>query len=106
MKYVLKHNNKIMNSKSGLKALLLHGILQVFCVCPQGCYLVSISGEHMSVNKWAQANLFKNILLTSIKYYLTHKTEYVMTWKDILPHVMDEWYFWMINQMDELSNEH
>jgi hypothetical protein len=43
-------------------------------------------------------------LLTSMKYYLTHGTEYLVMWKNILPHVMDELYSWMkkgmINQMN------
>jgi hypothetical protein len=35
--------------------------------------------------------------------------EYLVTWRNILARVMDELFLmkkWMINKMDELSNEH
>jgi hypothetical protein len=60
----------------------------------QGCYFVIV---WMSMNKWTQENLFRNILLTSVEYYLTHKTKYLVTWKNILPCVMDELFSWMKN---------
>jgi hypothetical protein len=40
-------------------------------------------------------NLFKDILLTSMEYYLTDGTKYLVTWKNILSRVMDEQYSWM-----------
>ncbi len=65
---------------------------------------------------WAreQVNMkesFKNYLLTTTKYYLTHRMEYLVMWKNILPHVINEWFSWMkkmndINKMDAISNEH
>ncbi len=39
-----------------------------------------------------------------MKYYLTHGTKYMVMRKNILPHVMDELYFWM-KKMDDKSNE-
>jgi hypothetical protein len=57
------------------------------------CERVNVNDEHVNVNKWAQWNLFKNILLSSTKYYLTHKMEYLVTWRNILPNVMDEQFF-------------
>jgi hypothetical protein len=35
MENVLKHNNKIMISKGELNAIILHGILYIFYVCPK-----------------------------------------------------------------------
>ncbi len=32
--------------------------------------------------------------------FLTHGMEYLVTWQDILPHVIDEQHSWMINKMD------
>jgi hypothetical protein len=69
---------------------------------------VNMSGEHMNMNKWAQGNLFRNILLTSTKYYLTHMIEYLWHGR-ILCHVswMNDFLGWkrMINKMDENFNE-
>jgi hypothetical protein len=60
---------------------------------------------NVSVNKWSQHNLFRKLT----EYYLTHRTKYLVTWRNILPPIMDEHFFWMkkcmINKMDELSNE-
>jgi hypothetical protein len=33
------------------------------------CERMSMSGEHVNVNKWTWTNLFWNILLTSTKYF-------------------------------------
>jgi hypothetical protein len=60
--------------------------------CPR---MLSCERVSMNMNKWTQWNLFKNIFLTSTKYYLTHKTKYLVTWRSILPHVMDEQFSWM-----------
>jgi hypothetical protein len=44
-----------------------------------------------------------------MEYYLTHRMEYLVTWRNTLPCVMDERFSWMkkwmTNKMDELSNE-
>jgi hypothetical protein len=64
------------------------------------CEHVSMNDEHMNINKWAQANLFKNILLTSMEFFLTHGLEYFVTW----PWMNDifGWKKWFINKMIEL----
>jgi hypothetical protein len=64
------------------------------------CEHVSMNDEHMNMNKWAQANLFKNILLTSMESFLTHGLEYFVTW----PWMNDifGWKKWLINKMIEL----
>jgi hypothetical protein len=80
------------------------GSTMLFCEC------MSVNGEHVNMNKWTQGNLFKDILLTSMEYYVTHRTKYFVMWKNILPRVIDECFFgWKkndLNKMDELSNEH
>jgi hypothetical protein len=48
--------------------------------------------------------------LMSMEYYLTHRMEYFVMWKNILPCVIDEQFFLDekkndLNKMDELSNE-
>jgi hypothetical protein len=35
--------------------------------------------------------------LMLMEYHLTHGTEYLVMWRNILPHVKDEWYSWMKN---------
>jgi hypothetical protein len=100
--------NNLQDLSYCLEKLCCHGILfQWLVLFLEGCYFMN--NEHMSMNKWAQGNLFKNILLKSTKYYWTWRTKYLVTWKNLMPCVMDEQFFWMkkwmINKMDELSNE-
>jgi hypothetical protein len=37
----------------------------------------------------------------SIEYYLTYGIEYFVTWRNILPHVVDEQYYWMKKMFDK-----
>jgi hypothetical protein len=60
---------------------------------------VILSTCERKCEQMSQANIFKNILLTSIEYYLTHGMKYLVMWRNIMPRVMDEQYFWM--KMDE-----
>jgi hypothetical protein len=66
---------------------------------------VSVSGEHVNVNKCTQANLFKNILLMSMEFFwhmdaiLGDVEEYFAMWP-----WMNNIFGWkrMINKKDEL----
>jgi len=72
-----------------------------------GAILIVNNKVHMlkDVILWAWTSKPKKIFLgMSTKYYLTHRMKYLVTWRIILPHVMDE-LFWMI-KLDEISNEH
>jgi len=52
------------------------------------------------------SEFFQEYLVDINRFFYTHGANYLVTWRHILPRVMDEQYSWMIkwmiNKMDEI----
>jgi hypothetical protein len=59
------------------------------------CERVNVSSEHMNPSE-----SFQEYHVDVDIIFLTHGMAYFVTWKNILPCVINEQYFWMINKMD------
>jgi hypothetical protein len=67
----------------------------------QGYYFMSLwawvwIGGHEQVSKIKSLlEFFSHVDKRFKVYFVVPRTWYLVTWKNILPHVMDEWYLWM-----------
>jgi hypothetical protein len=63
--------------------------------------MLSCEPVSVNANKWAQVNLFRNILLTSMQFFLTHGMEHSMMWRNILSRGHG-WMIFLMIKMDKL----
>jgi hypothetical protein len=82
----------------------------------KGCYFMNmwawawIGGHEQRSKTKSFLEFFSHIDGIFKIHFVTPRTWYLVTWKNILPRVMDEWYLWMKMwtkmTMDELFHEH